>query len=399
MNKFKPVILTSIFCAIILSLLTYWIPQIDWPFLPYLILAGCFMVWVQKESVSYKFLDKLLLGSVLFGFLLTIFIFIRMFAMSHLVYDAPLPFRELWDADMFALAGTYSFLAFLGGLMGIFLKGLYSLGKGKLDWVIIVIGALLTSVSSLAVFKIKVGGTVMSGYYGLPYSYFTYRVKDILDDFSIGEWSFSPGSSYHYVVLNYSLYLAIFVSFFYLIKFVNKRTKQKQFNSTFLLFGLLIIMTTFYISFMSIKMSYIQHQISGAKYCESESDCVIVGNVSPFSCAIVSNKDSADRILKLVNSYPSEGELSCSGREKATCRNNKCRVSIDHTPNETNWDMLKKAVEDCRVTSIMQAHSKEVTAVLKGGRVIIAVEPEIDDIIEIVTNYREKCGEIMMMIE
>jgi len=399
MKKFKPVILTAVIFAIILSVVSYWVSHMDWPFLPYVILAGCFMVWVQKETVSYKFLDKLLVGSVLFGFLFTVFTFFRMYALTNLVYDAPLPLRELWDQDMLVLAGTYVFLAFLGGLLGIFLKGIYSLYKEKLDRVIIFGGAILATVASLAVFKIKVGGTVMSGYYGLPYSYFTYQIKDVLDGFLIDKWIFSPGSMYHYLIFNYVIYLAVFVLGYYLINLINKKLKTKHLNRTFILFGILLIMIVGFVSFLSAKMSYIEHKISQAGYCEDSPDCVIVGNVSPFSCAIVTNKENADRIIKLVQSYPSTGTLNCSGNEKAVCIQNKCRVAINQTSNETYWEIIKQAVADCEVVSIMQTHALEVTAELKSGEVIQAKEPNIDDIFEVVDQYRDECGEIRMATE
>jgi len=293
----------------------------------------------------------------------------------------------------------YFFLGFLGGLIGITLKGAYFLYKEKLDWIIIIAGSLFATISSLAVFKIEIGGTIMSAYHGFPYPYFTHQIKDVVDGFYIGKWIFLPGSLCHYIIFNYLLYLVIFVLFIYLIKFINKNLKQKYLNTTFILFGLLVFMATLYVSFMSVKKSYINHQISKSKYCEKQSDCTIIGNISPFSCAIVTNKNSADRILKLVKSYPSTGELQCGGNEKAACIQNKCRVSIDYTSKETYWDMLKKAVEDCRVESIMQAHNSEVTAILKDGMVINAVEPEIDDIFDIIDQYKDKCGEIKMMTE
>ena len=111
------------------------------------------------------------------------------------------------------------------------------------------------------------------------------------------------------------------------------------------------------------------------------------------------NQDNAERILKLINSFPSTGELHCSGNERAACIVNKCRIATDHTPNETYWDMLKQAVGNCEVTSIMQSHSLEVTAVLKSGRVINAKEPAIDDIFNIVDQVEEKCGQIRMATE
>jgi len=398
MKKFKPVVLISIFCAIIFSIVTFWASEIDWPIFFCLILAGFFMVWIQKETVTYKFLDKLLVGSLLFGFLMMFLMFLRMYAMSHLVYDAPLPLKELWDEDMFIIAGVYSFVSFLGGLLGIVLKGFYSLYKNKLDKIIILIGPFLVLFSSLSIFKIKYGGTIMSALHGWPYPFLIHQIEDVVDGFSIDKWIFSLGSLYHYIIFDYFLYLAIFVSAYYLIRYVNKKFK-KSINSTFLLFGLLALMIIIFTSFISVKKSYIQHQISGAKYCEAESDCAIIANLSPFSCAIVVNKDNADRILNLLSSYPSTGELQCSGNEKATCIQNKCRVSVDHTSNEMYWEMLKQSVENCEVSSIMQTHSLEVTAVLKSGMVIKVKEPEIDDIFDIIAESKDKCGEMIMRTE
>lgn len=399
MKKYKPVILTAIISAAVLSIVSYWVSHMDWAFLPYVILAGCFMVWVQKETVSYKFLDKLFVGSVVFGLLLVLLTFFRMYALTHLVYDAPVPFRELWSKDMFVLAGAYVFLAFLGGLLGIFLKGLYSLYSHKLDWVIVFAGALFATVASLAVFEIKIGGTVMSGYYGLPYSYFTYQIKDILGGLSIDRWIFSPGSVYHYLIFNYVFYLAIFIACYYLVKPINTKLKTKRLNRTLFLFSVLIIMIVGFISFLPAKMSYIEHRIARAGYCEESSDCVIIGNVSPFSCAIVANKANADGITKLVRSYPSSGTLSCSGNEKAACIQNKCRVAIDQTSDETYWTMIKQAVADCEVVAVMQTHALKVSAEMKSGEIINATEPEIDDIFEIIDQYRNKCGEVRMATE
>lgn len=399
MKKYKPVILTAVISAAVLSIISYWVSHMDWAFLPYVILAGCFMVWVQKETVSYKFLDKLSAGSVMFGLLLVLLTFFRMYVLANSVYDAPMPFRELWDKDMFILAGAYMFLAFLGGLFGIFLKGLYSLYKQKLDWVIVFIGALFTTVASLAVFKIKVGGTIMSGYHGLPYSYFTYQIKDILDGLSIDQWVFAPGSMYRYLVFNYIFYLAVFIACYYLVKLINAKLKTQRLNRTFFLFSVLIIITLGFISFLPAKMSYIEHRIVRAGYCENNQDCVIIGNVSPFSCAIVANQENADRITKLVRSYPSTGTLNCSGNEKAACIQNKCRVAIDHTSDETYWEIIRQAAADCEIVSVMQTHALKVSVTLKSGEIINVIEPEIDDIFKVINQYRDKCGDIRMATE
>lgn len=398
MKKIKLIFGIAFFCAFSISFFNYWVSQFDWPFIPFLFLTGSLIVWVQKETISYKFLNKLLIGSLLFVFLVNVLMFLRMYVMSRLIYDMPLPLRELWDGDNLILAGVHFFITFLGGLIGIVVKGLYSLYRNRLDPVIVFLGPILVAASSLAVFKIRIGGTIMSASYGFPYPYFIYQIKDVIDNFSIDKWIFIPGSFYHYVLFDYFLYFSIFILFFYFIKFFNNKFK-KNINTTFFLFGILIFMMISFTSFMSVKRSYIEHQISGSKYCEKESDCVIIGNVSPFSCAIVTNKDKADKILKLVRSYPSEGELGCSGREKASCVQNRCRVSIDHTSDDFYWEIIKQSIRGCDVYSIMQTHDLEVEATLKDGRIIRAKEPKIDDVFHFAGEYTEKCGELLMMTE
>jgi hypothetical protein len=67
--------------------------------------------------------------------------------------------------------------------------------------------------------------------------------------------------------------------------------------------------------------------------------------------------------------------------------------------NISNWNDIKKAIAECEVESVMQTHALEVTATLKDGRTITAQEPEIDDIFDIVSQNKDKCGKIIMMTE
>ncbi len=61
-------------------------------------------------------------------------------------------------------------------------------------------------------------------------------------------------------------------------------------------------------------------------------------------------------------------------------------------PN-TNWDYAKSLIENCRVTEVVQAHSREVYLKLKNGSTVNTIEPNLDDIFEIVRNSSQKCGE------
>ncbi len=392
-------ILTSIISAVIFLVLSSWVFNYSWSILPYLALAGCFIVWIQKESVTHKFLPKLVGGSLIFGILSAILISARMIIMSNLVYDSPIPISKLWDQDTWMMALVFIFVSFLGGLLGIILKGFYSLYKNKLDLFIVFIGPILALISSLAIYRIKIGGTVMSALYGWPYSFFIIQIKDVMSASSFPKWIFSPGSFYHYIIFDYLFYLAPLLAIYFALQLINKKLELKKINRTFVLFGVLVVISISLASFISVKRSYISRQIATSGYCQQDSDCKIIANRSPFSCAIVVNQDNAERILKLVNSFPSMGELQCSGNERASCIVDKCLIAIDHTSNETYWDMLKQAVENCEVTSVMQTHSLEVTAVLKSGRVINAKEPAIDDIFDIVSQAEEKCDRIRMATE
>lgn len=541
MQKYRPVILSSIISSVLLSLVSFFVPHMDWMFIPYLALAGCFMVWAQKENKSYKFLIKLLVGSLVLGFLVMFLIFVKMYVFSH-AYHVPLLFKELWDKDTLVLSLVYVFLSFLGGLLGIFLKGIYFLYKQKLNWWIVFIGSSLTTIASLAVFKVKIGGTIMSGYFGLPYSYFTYQIKDVVDGFKIDKWFFSPGTLYHYLILNYLIYLVVFVAVYYIIKFINKKF-NKKINSVLVLFGLLIFIIVAFISFLPVKKSYIDYQIAGANYCEKDKDCVFAGTKCPFGCGITVNSGETERITNLVYSFPSICDYDCNQIIKTACLQGRCEVVIDHTPkplnrnstsnnfgndqiekaisnylvtekhfswknrddshnfcmienlksdkeifplyvwaycgeyiiqdgelktlsgssgpieidypnemsfydlnkfsyeaprdgsyysedvkrifpedvqlkifnrdlddlmvraenyafnNISNWNLIKQAISNCEIESIMQTHTLEVMATFKDGKEITAREPNIDDIFDIINQYTNECGDIIMATE
>lgn len=402
MKEFKKIIFTVVIFSIIFLIVNFWIFEMDWSFLPYLLLAGFFMAIVQPEVKAYKFLNKLVVGSIFLGVLTAVLFFLKMYIMSHLFYDSPLPFPELWDKDRMTMAAVFAIASFLGGLLGVVLKGLFTLYKNKLDVWIIFVGPLAILFSSLLVFKIKIGGTIMSSFHGWPYPFFIHQIKDVLDNFFIGKWIFSPGSLYHYIIFDYIFYLVIFSLIYFFIKLLNKNLEIKKINSTIFLFGLLIFMILLFTSFLSVKKSYISHQISGAGNCEENSDCKIIANRAPFSCAVVVNKTGADRILKLINSFPSIGKLQCSGREKAVCLEKKCRIAIEQSPEDISdfvWQRIKQLIENCEVKSVQQVHSLEVKAVLKTGEILRAKEPKIDDIMNIAAESAEKCGTIIMATE
>jgi len=63
------------------------------------------------------------------------------------------------------------------------------------------------------------------------------------------------------------------------------------------------------------------------------------------------------------------------------------------------WGAIKSVIINCEVDSVMQTHSLDVSVDLKDGRVLQAVEPEIDDIIDLAVEAQKKCGNIIIGTE
>lgn len=67
--------------------------------------------------------------------------------------------------------------------------------------------------------------------------------------------------------------------------------------------------------------------------------------------------------------------------------------------NISNWNLIKQGVSSCEVESVMQTHALKVTATFKDGKTITAQEPKIDNIFDVIDQYKDKCGEIIMATE
>ncbi|PIR13773.1 hypothetical protein COV49_01100 [Candidatus Falkowbacteria bacterium CG11_big_fil_rev_8_21_14_0_20_39_10] len=130
LKKLSRVISISVISAMMATMAGFWIFEMDWPFLPFPILAGLSMSLIQKETVSYKFLDKLIIGCLLFGFLAQFLIFSRMYIWSYLFYGGDFPFWPTYNpGEYLTFSLIFSFVSFLGGLAGIVLKGFYLINK------------------------------------------------------------------------------------------------------------------------------------------------------------------------------------------------------------------------------------------------------------------------------
>jgi uncharacterized membrane protein len=66
---------------------------------------------------------------------------------------------------------------------------------------------------------------------------------------------------------------------------------------------------------------------------------------------------------------------------------------------DVSWQNIVGVINNCEVRSLMRTHARNVSVVLKDGRKLSAIENEIDEIMPIVVNSKEKCGDILIEIE
>ena len=131
-KKSVKVILVSVIFAAISAIVSYWVFEGGWYFLPFPILTGMFMVFVQNETRSYRFLDRLVVNSLLYGVLTEFFIALQRYLVmcpQYPEYPFIYYFFNLQDAIIFVL--VFSFISFMGGLLGIVIKGFYCLFKNR----------------------------------------------------------------------------------------------------------------------------------------------------------------------------------------------------------------------------------------------------------------------------
>jgi len=281
MKNFKRVITVSAVSAIFTTIMSYWIFSGDWPFFPYVLLGGFFIVIIQKENKTKDFVLNLFIGSLFYSVLTSVLIFLRMY-IFYFSDEYSLSFSDYWfKEELYFLILAHAFVCFMGGLIGIVLKGLYSLYGKKLD-----------------------------------------QIKDVIDGFLVDRWIVSLGSMYHYFILNYLLYLLIFISAFSVVKIVNQ--KKKILNLTFVLFGILIFGMISFNSYLPFRQAYIFNEIIDANYCEQDSDCELMEGSCPFGCYAVVNKKEAQRISGLIKSFPSNCVYGCIEIESARCVNKRC---------------------------------------------------------------------------
>jgi len=66
---------------------------------------------------------------------------------------------------------------------------------------------------------------------------------------------------------------------------------------------------------------------------------------------------------------------------------------------EISWAKMEELIVNCRVKSVFQAHSLDVSVTLKNGIKLKSVEPKIDDIVRIAVSAQNKCGNMIIATE
>ena len=74
----------------------------------------------------------------------------------------------------------------------------------------------------------------------------------------------------------------------------------------------------------SKSQTFIRNQIYQENYCTTKDDCVNIGSKCPFGCYILVNKNEAEKIKKLVNSYESNCVYDCMYCPDFECKNGRC---------------------------------------------------------------------------
>ena len=68
-------------------------------------------------------------------------------------------------------------------------------------------------------------------------------------------------------------------------------------------------------------------------------------------------------------------------------------------PSDVNWEAAVEILHTGEVEMVMQAHSLDVTLIMKGGSEIHTVEPTIDAIFAEIDQCGQPCSEIIMATE
>ena len=92
-----------------------------------------------------------------------------------------------------------------------------------------------------------------------------------------------------------------------------------------IIFILLALTISIFFTFPKIQELKIKSEIKRANYCDIDSDCADAGGKCPFGCWVYVNRNEANRISELINSFDSRCVYGCVLCPMAVCKDNKCK--------------------------------------------------------------------------
>jgi hypothetical protein len=122
----KIIIIITIASALLASLISTYLFYGNLLFLFFPFLTGLFIIFFQPYDKTYKFLNNILLNSLLFSFFTIFFIRLR----EYLFYDLypGYSFGEYFTkTGILSLFPVFFFVSFVGGLVGVTIKGFFKL--------------------------------------------------------------------------------------------------------------------------------------------------------------------------------------------------------------------------------------------------------------------------------
>ncbi len=119
-------------------------------------------------------------------------------------------------------------------------------------------------------------------------------------------------------------------------------------------------------------------------------------------CLPKSDTASRERCQQLLSEINSFDECVAAGFSVMESNPPQCSTPDNRTfiqETDSTWEMALIAIGDCAVEKVFQTHDRVVTLTLENGGKLIAVEPEIDDVLSAVEEAEAVCGNILVGTE
>lgn len=326
MSKNYNPVFVAVACSVLMATWLFAAVNVHWSALACLWAAGILMAVVIKEKSAVRFLGGIFAGAVVFGVLSVGLFAVRASFVAWQTHDPHPPFGLSWA--ILPLMGMVAVLTFFGGLIGIFIKGLYIMAGRWADRLLLLVGPLVLTAASLAVERVKYGGTVLNHVHGWPYPLAQYAVSDV-EGTPIGQWHVTLGTLLSNPIRDYLFYLLVLAGCYLMVRSALEtlgRRSGGHWAVVGVLFGITLAGTVGLTAYRPLREAGIRKAIERASYCTETPDCEGVMNHGAFSCAITVNKAEVGRIRRLLLDHPEDFKLTGCGEMSPVCETGRCRA-------------------------------------------------------------------------